>query len=81
MHFLSSDSYFTADQTLSFDPAGYDTTHATIINFILAMVHHPEVQAKARSEVDRIVGPDRLPEFSDEEHLPYLKAVMKEVLR
>ncbi|TEB33315.1 cytochrome P450 [Coprinellus micaceus] len=61
--------------------AGYDTTHATIINFFLAMVHHPEVQAKARSEIDRVVGFDRLPAFSDEEHLPYLRAVMKEVLR
>ncbi|KAJ3545634.1 hypothetical protein NMY22_g2358 [Coprinellus aureogranulatus] len=61
--------------------AGYDTTHATIINFILCMVCHPEAQAKARAEIDRVVGQDRLPEFSDEENLPYLRAVLKEVLR
>ncbi|KAJ3539759.1 hypothetical protein NMY22_g4589 [Coprinellus aureogranulatus] len=61
--------------------AGYDTTHATIINFILAMVCHPEVQAKVREEIDCVVGNDRLPEFSDEENLPYLGAVLKELLR
>ncbi|KAJ3545417.1 hypothetical protein NMY22_g2454 [Coprinellus aureogranulatus] len=61
--------------------AGYDTTQATIVNFILAMVCYPEVQAKARAEVDRVVGPDRLPEFSDQENMPYLRAIMKELPR
>ncbi|KAJ3545421.1 hypothetical protein NMY22_g2456 [Coprinellus aureogranulatus] len=61
--------------------AGYDTTQATLVNFILAMVCNPEVQAKARAEVDRVVGRDRLPEFSDQENMPYLRAVMKELLR
>ncbi|KAJ3540244.1 hypothetical protein NMY22_g4378 [Coprinellus aureogranulatus] len=61
--------------------AGYDTTQATLVNFILAMVCNPEVQAKARAEVDRVVGQDRLPEFSDQENMPYLRAVMKELLR
>lgn len=61
--------------------AGFDTTHATIINFILAMICHPEAQAKARAEIDRVVGLDRLPQFSDQEDLPYLGAVLKEVFR
>ena len=49
--------------------------------FFLAMALHPEVQAKAQAELDAVVGPDRLPEFSDRTALPYLNAVIKEALR
>mgnify|MGYP002404295117 CR=1 FL=1 len=45
------------------------------------MACHPEVQAKARAEIDAVVGPDRLPDFSDEPRIPYLKAVIMEVVR
>lgn len=45
------------------------------------MVLHPEVQAKAQAELDRVVGPDRLPQVADRDALPYLTAVMREVFR
>ena len=45
------------------------------------MLLHPEVQAKARAELDRVVGCDRLPDFQDQLSLPYVTAVVKEVLR
>lgn len=45
------------------------------------MLLYPDVQAKASDELDRVVGQDRLPDFSDEEQLPYIKAVCLEVLR
>ena len=45
------------------------------------MTLHPAVQLKAQSELDRIVGRNRLPEFSDRPHLPYIEAILKEVLR
>ena len=45
------------------------------------MVLHPEVQRKAQQEIHRVVGTDRLPSFDDREHLSYLAAVHKEVLR
>ena len=48
---------------------------------LLAMTMHPEVQKKAQQELDAVVGPDRLPTHSDRKFLPYLNAVMKEVLR
>jgi cytochrome P450 len=48
---------------------------------MLAMLLHPEVQAKARAEVDAIVGRDRLPSFEDRSSLPYVEAVLMEVLR
>ncbi|KAG8698061.1 hypothetical protein FRC09_007460 [Ceratobasidium sp. 395] len=60
--------------------AGADTTVATMTTFVLAMVLHPEVQRKAQEELDLVLG-GRLPELSDRKDLPYLDAVMKEVMR
>ncbi|KAI0673216.1 cytochrome P450 [Trametes maxima] len=56
-------------------------TAAGIHSFILAMALFPDVQAKAREELDRVVGPCRLPTFEDQENLPYIGAVLREVLR
>lgn len=36
---------------------------------------------KAQAEIDRVVGPNRLPKFPDREELPYVNALVKEVLR
>lgn len=45
------------------------------------MLANPEAQAKAQAELDAVVGHGRLPEFSDQDSLPYLTAIVKEVLR
>jgi len=45
------------------------------------MVLYPEVQEKAREELDRVIGRGRLPDFTDRNSLPYISAVTKEVLR
>jgi cytochrome P450 len=45
------------------------------------MALHPEVQEKARAELDAVVGQDRLPDFGDRPNLPYVEAVAKEVAR
>ena len=45
------------------------------------MVLHPDVYQRARAEIDRVVGSERLPDFEDREHLPYLECVVKEVFR
>ncbi|KDR69251.1 hypothetical protein GALMADRAFT_104206 [Galerina marginata CBS 339.88] len=60
--------------------AGAETTDATIHTFFVAMLSFPEVQQKAQAELDRVLR-GRLPEFSDEADLPYLSALVKEVLR
>ncbi|QYS93071.1 hypothetical protein H0G86_000461 [Trichoderma simmonsii] len=60
---------------------GADTTVAAIMAFVLAMIHHPEVQEKAQEELDRVVGTDRLPTYEDRPNLPYINAFMKEMLR
>ncbi|CAL1703516.1 unnamed protein product [Somion occarium] len=61
--------------------AGSDTTVAYVKWFFLAMLMHPEAQKKAQQELDRVVGPDRLPDVDDRASLPYTEAVIKEVLR
>ena len=45
------------------------------------MVKYPEAQRRAQEEIDRVVGPDRLPDFKDREYLPYIDAIFKECLR
>ncbi|KAH9917072.1 cytochrome P450 [Fomitopsis serialis] len=61
--------------------AAIDTTQSVLLNFILAMVLHPEVFVKAQEEIDRVIGNDRLPEPSDRESLPYLECILREVYR
>ena len=50
-------------------------------SFILAIVTHPEVQVKGQRELDSVVGRERLPDFNDRPLLPYITAIVKEVLR
>jgi cytochrome P450 len=45
------------------------------------MVLYPEVQRKARAEIDMVIGPNRLPDHNDRESLPYINALVKETLR
>lgn len=56
-------------------------TVSTLASFVLAIVTHPEVQVKAQKELDSVVGRDRLPDFSDRQSLPYINAILKELLR
>ncbi|KAF7369664.1 Cytochrome P450 [Mycena venus] len=61
--------------------AGADTTVSALGTFILAMLANPEAQMKAQSEIDSVIGLGNLPDFSDEPSLPYVSAIVKEVLR
>ncbi|KXN84164.1 O-methylsterigmatocystin oxidoreductase [Leucoagaricus sp. SymC.cos] len=61
--------------------AASETTVASTLTFILAMLKYPDVQRLAQEGVDSVVGPDRLPEFEDISRLHYVSAVIKEVLR
>ncbi|KAI0259753.1 cytochrome P450 [Gloeopeniophorella convolvens] len=60
---------------------GSDTTVSVLQTFILAMLKYPEVQREAQAEIDNVVGNSRLPDFSDQDSLPYVNAVLKEALR
>ncbi|KAL4072598.1 cytochrome P450 [Scleroderma yunnanense] len=58
-----------------------ETTSATLKVLLLAMVLNPDVQAKVHAELDAVVGKGVLPTFEDKEQLPYLQAMLYEVLR
>lgn len=45
------------------------------------MAVYPEVQRKAREELDKVIGGQRLPVSADRDTLPYIMAVMKETHR
>ena len=45
------------------------------------MVLNPHVQARAQQEIDAVIGTDRLPTIADRKDLPYIGALVKEVLR
>lgn len=49
--------------------------------YFLVAAKYPHVQARAQAEMDKVVGPNRLPTFSDREALPYLDALCKELFR
>ncbi|KAG0708511.1 cytochrome P450 [Suillus ampliporus] len=60
---------------------GISQTVASLLVFILAMIDNPEVQERAQTEIDKLVGIDRLPNFDDLPALPYVGALIREVKR
>ncbi|KAI0313556.1 cytochrome P450, partial [Amylostereum chailletii] len=60
---------------------GTDTIASSVLTFVLAMLHAPEVQRRAQEELDRVTGKGRLPTFEDSADLPYITAIAKESLR
>jgi hypothetical protein len=61
--------------------AGFETTSTTLMWWTFAMVAFPEVQCRAQAELDAVVGRARLPTFADAPRLPYVRAIIKEVIR
>ncbi|KAL0959196.1 hypothetical protein HGRIS_014474 [Hohenbuehelia grisea] len=47
----------------------------------MAMALHPDVVKRAQSELDEVLGGNRLPIFEDRSLLPYVGAILREVLR
>ncbi|KAI9709922.1 MAG: hypothetical protein M1820_003000 [Bogoriella megaspora] len=75
-----------SDRDFSFVPAslfgaGSDTTASTMCSAVLALITHPHTLKEAQRELDEVVGSDRSPTFADEPNLPYIRALVKEVLR
>ncbi|KAF2283394.1 hypothetical protein GH714_003850 [Hevea brasiliensis] len=61
--------------------AGTDSTAVSIEWAIAEMINHPMELKKAREELERVVGKDRLVQESDVPNLPYLQAIIKETFR
>ncbi|KAJ7106515.1 cytochrome P450 [Mycena epipterygia] len=60
---------------------GSDTTASAVSTFVLAMVANPIAQTKAQLELDALLQGRRLPDFADVGALPYVGALVDEVLR
>ncbi|KAI8803004.1 cytochrome P450 [Cladochytrium replicatum] len=61
--------------------AGIDTTATSIIFFFAYMANHPHVLKKMQDELDVVVPNERDPNFEDALNLPYVNAVINEMLR
>ncbi|KAJ5680247.1 Cytochrome P450 E-class group I [Penicillium majusculum] len=59
---------------------GADTSVSSLSTFFLAMAKFPDVQRRAQAELDLVVG-SRLPILNDRPNLPYIDALIKEVMR
>ncbi|KAJ3876287.1 cytochrome P450 [Lentinula edodes] len=56
-------------------------TSSVLPVFVLAMALYPAVQQRAQKEIDSVVGKGRFPTFQDRNKLPYVQAIVREVLR
>ncbi|KAJ7620491.1 cytochrome P450 [Mycena polygramma] len=61
--------------------AGADSSISVMGVFLLAMLANPEAQRKAQAEIDSVTKGTRLPDFRDQDDLPYVSAIVKETLR
>ncbi|KAF7374574.1 O-methylsterigmatocystin oxidoreductase [Mycena sanguinolenta] len=60
---------------------GADTSVSSLASFFLAMALHPDIQKRAQTEIDTVIGTDRLPEFEDRPSLPFVEALYRELMR
>jgi cytochrome P450 / NADPH-cytochrome P450 reductase len=60
--------------------AGQETTSSLLTFALYELLEHPEVLARARAEVDRVLG-DQRPQFEHLTQLSYVDHVVKETLR
>lgn len=61
--------------------AGVETTSTTLLWILAYLLHHPEVQERVHTELDRAVGSERAVSVSDRSRLPYLDCVINEGMR
>ncbi|KAJ7120745.1 cytochrome P450 [Mycena crocata] len=60
---------------------GSDTTVSALLTFLLAMIANPDAQRKAQAEIDSVTGGTSLPNFDQKDSMPYVSALIKEVMR
>ncbi|KAH8895455.1 cytochrome P450 [Thozetella sp. PMI_491] len=61
--------------------AGLETTSRQLMWFLVAAMTAPSVVARAQELLDTVVGRDRLPNLADRAKMPYLDAILLELLR
>ncbi|CAG5121132.1 unnamed protein product [Candidula unifasciata] len=61
--------------------AGTDTTASALTCLLLVFLHNPDVQDKIWAEIRTHVGESRLVSLADRANMPYMQAVLLELLR
>lgn len=69
------------DQALTLFIAGHETTANALAWTWHLLGRHEEARAKMKTEIDAVLGPDRLPGLEDTQRLPYTTAVFSESMR
>ena len=69
------------DDFVTFFVAGQETTANTLAFCFLEMGRNPEIIAKAREEIDRVLGKRTNVTYQDFTELKYCAAIFKEALR
>ncbi|KAF7349235.1 Cytochrome P450 [Mycena sanguinolenta] len=79
---LSQEEYDALSYTgVTLVEAGSDTSAAFLLSLVLILAVYPEHQERAWRKVEAIVGIARLPELADFGHMPFVDALIKEVVR
>jgi len=61
--------------------AGDETTFSALVSGVLALMLNPDIQERAYREICEVVGKDRFPTHDDMPSMPFMDAVVKEILR
>lgn len=65
---------------VTMNAGGMLASESATLTFLLAMAQHRDIQERAQAEVDSVCG-NKLPTMADRPNLPYVDAVLSEVLR
>jgi cytochrome P450 len=76
-----SDALYQDSMLGTLHGAASDTTAMSLLSSILHLAKYPEFQEKARVELDRVCGTERMPAFTDFQDCPYINCIIKESLR
>ncbi|CAK6432911.1 unnamed protein product [Pipistrellus nathusii] len=61
--------------------AGTDTTTNSLLWCLLYMSLYPDIQVKVHEEIERVIGADRVPSFTNKAQMPFTEATIMEVQR
>ncbi|KAJ7926709.1 cytochrome P450 [Mycena leptocephala] len=77
----TEDHTILRDEILNITTAGRDTTASLLTFTVYMLAEHPDILAKLREEILRVVGPIQRPTHENFRDMKYMRAVLNETLR